>query len=318
MSEFSRDTAETAKRPAASPVLPSLAVVLAITMVVAYGWNVREAERREAEMSRSRQDEARAKNSAHEQEERRLEKLFTLMRSSDGPAVASWLKHNPADAKPLFLYSCWFGHVHGVEWAAKSGFDARRENWTYAATGYGQVTEPLLEYTFHNSVGFGYTDIAQLLLSQRAGVSTREITGWTPLAIASYHGHLDCVRLLLVAKAGVDAEVIPKASYRSPLRSGPSTTPPVEEFPGMTPLILAAKGGHDDVVRLLLIHGADVHHRSRAGLTALKACRVDVSHREDPPSMGISSRAMRIREKVRAKVNRKAVEESLLAAGAVD
>jgi ankyrin repeat protein len=42
---------------------------------------------------------------------------------------------------------------------------------------------------------------------------------------------------------------------------------------GMTPLMLAALGGHAEVAAMLLAWGADVNRTSRAGSTALRAAR---------------------------------------------
>ncbi|KAG5461861.1 MAG: ankyrin repeat-containing domain protein, partial [Olpidium bornovanus] len=64
--------------------------------------------------------------------------------------------------------------------------------------------------------------------------------GWTALCVASYHGHLSMARLLL--------------AHPAVLRDG-------VEGKGVTPLLCAAQGGHEPIVRLLLDVGADPNAR---------------------------------------------------------
>lgn len=97
----------------------------------------------------------------------------------------------------------------------------------------------------------GQTDIAQALIRRGAEVNK---PGWTPLHYAASNperNSIDMVRLLLEHHAYIDAE-------------SPNKT---------TPLMMAAKYGEADVVRLLLEEGADASLRNEQGLTAVDFAR---------------------------------------------
>ena len=93
------------------------------------------------------------------------------------------------------------------------------------------------------------TELAQLLLYAGANVrATTRINGYTPLFLASQHGHPELVETLL--KGGADAKAV--------------------AVTGSTPLMLAAAAGSVRAVELLLDAGADVNARDSArGQTAL-------------------------------------------------
>jgi ankyrin repeat protein len=92
-------------------------------------------------------------------------------------------------------------------------------------------------------------ELAQVLLYAGANVrAATRINGYTPLFLASQHGHADLVETLL--EAGSD----------------PRTT----SASGSTPLMLAASSGSERTVALLLDAGAEVNARDKArGQTAL-------------------------------------------------
>ncbi len=96
----------------------------------------------------------------------------------------------------------------------------------------------------------GYASIVGYLLEKGADVHYRNpLNGYTALMVASGGGHLDVVRALLAQ--GADVNIL-DSEHRD------------------TPLILASGGGHLDVVRALLARGADVHYRNPLnGYTAL-------------------------------------------------
>jgi ankyrin repeat protein len=83
--------------------------------------------------------------------------------------------------------------------------------------------------------------------------------GWSPLHYAAAGGADDIARLLLEKRAPIDAE--------SPRASGQ-----------YTPLMMAAREGHESTVRLLLDAGADARRKDSEGLTAAQ-----IAERADKP-----------------------------------
>lgn len=89
----------------------------------------------------------------------------------------------------------------------------------------------------------GQLDVVQLLVKRGAEVNR---PGWGPLHYAATNGHAAVARYLLDENAYIDAQ--------SPNRT--------------TPLMMAARHKHPDVVRLLIEAGADPTARNEAGLDA--------------------------------------------------
>lgn len=97
----------------------------------------------------------------------------------------------------------------------------------------------------------GHLAIAKRLIDRDAEVNK---TGWTPLHYAASNPEpvsVEMVRLLLEHHAYIDAE--------SPNRT--------------TPLMMAARYGHPDLVPLLLEEGADAALKNQKGLTAIDFAR---------------------------------------------
>ena len=93
----------------------------------------------------------------------------------------------------------------------------------------------------------GHTGIVKLLLEAKADVNAaRKTNGVTPLFMASQNGHTEVVKLLLAAKADVNAA----------------------DQGGVTPLWIAVKKGRTEIVRLLLDAKAEVNAAEAKGLTA--------------------------------------------------
>jgi ankyrin repeat protein len=111
-------------------------------------------------------------------------------------------------------------------------------------------------------------DAAMALLEGGAHVNAREEkTGQTPLHVAAQQGELELVRALLSRKADPNARTFrttpPKTKY-----TGDGPRPQAGE---QTPLMLAARRDHEEVMRALVAGGADPAIRAQDGTTLLMA-----------------------------------------------
>jgi ankyrin repeat-rich membrane spanning protein len=119
----------------------------------------------------------------------------------------------------------------------------------------GDGTELLLAATSHRS-----TAAALALLEAGADPGVKDRQGNTPLHTASQRGNLPLVQSLLAHGASVLTVNMPP---RGAGRSGAAG--------GQTPLFLAARGGHVDVMKALLDAGSDPHYRAPDGGSFLMA-----------------------------------------------
>jgi ankyrin repeat protein len=74
----------------------------------------------------------------------------------------------------------------------------------------------------------GHTEAVKLLLAAKASVDAANKDGWTPLYIAARKGHTEAIKLLLAANAD-----------------------PTKEVQGWTALAIADRNGHKDIAALL-------------------------------------------------------------------
>ncbi|XP_040210010.1 ankyrin repeat domain-containing protein 29 isoform X2 [Rana temporaria] len=96
----------------------------------------------------------------------------------------------------------------------------------------------------------GNLALLQLLLnSGRVDVDCRDSTGTTALMVASYGGHTQCVRELVLHGADIN----------------------LQRESGATALFFAAQQGHDEIVKFLFEFGASTEFITRDGGTALLA-----------------------------------------------
>ncbi len=86
-----------------------------------------------------------------------------------------------------------------------------------------------------------HPDITKLLIDHQADLSLQDNSGWTATMKAVYQGNIECVKILVDRSK----EELDRA------------------------LLIAALAGHQDVVRVLLNHGAEVDTRAADGRTAL-------------------------------------------------
>ncbi len=124
----------------------------------------------------------------------------------------------------------------------------------------------------------GITDAMEVLIKHGAQVDAREDWGkTTPLMWAVTENHADAARLLLKNGADVDARsaYIPPDTGRGFAGALPRERRAEEVGPVMfasgefTPLLLAARDGHLESVKVLVEHGADVNALAADGKNAL-------------------------------------------------
>jgi ankyrin repeat protein len=99
----------------------------------------------------------------------------------------------------------------------------------------------------HYAAGWGYEEVAALLLDKGAHANSRDQYGTTPLMRACVNGNLSVVRMLLQHRQG---QGLQERSDR-----------------GWTALHNAASSGHEEVVRFLLLAGADPTITNNEGRT---------------------------------------------------
>ncbi|XP_012860170.2 ankyrin repeat domain-containing protein 29 [Echinops telfairi] len=119
-----------------------------------------------------------------------------------------------------------------------------------------------------------------LLNSGRVDVDCRDSHGTTLLMVASYAGHLDCVRELVLQGADINLQredggtaLLAASQYGhmkvvdTLLKHGANIHDQL--YDGATALFLAAQGGYLDVIRLLLSSGAKVNQPRQDGTAPL-------------------------------------------------
>nr|XP_028593009.1 ankyrin repeat domain-containing protein 29 isoform X1 [Podarcis muralis] len=96
----------------------------------------------------------------------------------------------------------------------------------------------------------GNLALLQLLLnSGRVDVDCKDSLGSTTLMVASYYGHKECVRELVLQGADIN----------------------LQRESGATALFFAAQQGHNDIVKFLFEYGASTEFKTKDGGTALLA-----------------------------------------------
>jgi ankyrin repeat protein len=144
------------------------------------------------------------------------------------------------------------GHQDIVALLLKSGADVDPAVYSIIDhPSFNKVTTPLYIATQKEDLA-----VVKLLLNAKADVNAQAGNGWTPLKCACHAGNEDLVKLFL--KAGADVNIADENNY--------------------TPLMNAVSKGHEDIVKLLLKSDADTNVQSgdcsdddewEAGRTAL-------------------------------------------------
>lgn len=105
---------------------------------------------------------------------------------------------------------------------------------------------------------YGRYKAAKLLIENGSDINLSRPDSWPPLHMSSYHGYSKIVDLLLENGAGINL-----------LAS--STT---DETGGVTPVYLAAEGGHLKIARKLVRAGADINTQRSDGVSPLTSATV--------------------------------------------
>ncbi|KAI1080953.1 ankyrin repeat-containing domain protein [Whalleya microplaca] len=184
------------------------------------------------------------------------------------PCCAASRRTEGFNAEQLFVFACQNGDLQQVK-----SFLSRAEEGPKALAntvgaihqaslhGFKDIVQSLLiheadincrehsgQTALHCAAGNGHEDIVQLLLNKSCRTDVKDDQGRTPLHYASAHGHLGVVTKLLEATNGDECRI------RVADQDGN----------GQTALHLAAKGkeqadaNHEEVIRVLRRHGADV------------------------------------------------------------
>lgn len=187
--------------------------------------------------------------------------FFTAIETNHPSTVSGLLKRgfdpntrNPKGEHPLIL---------AVRGAALQVVDVLLANpATQIDTRSAQDETPLMLAALK-----GYAEVCQKLIARDADVNK---TGWAPLHYAATGGHIVVMRMLLDGHAYIDA-------------ASPN---------GSTPLMMAARYGSIDAVKLLLEGGADPLLKNDLGLTAIDFAN-SVQRTESANIIGAFIRAQR-------------------------
>jgi ankyrin repeat protein len=98
-------------------------------------------------------------------------------------------------------------------------------------------------------------------------VKANATNGWTPLHLAAQKGFKNMVELMIAKGADVNAKAPILGFINSPTEPGLGSR---TISSGFTPLLMAGKCSHKDIVELMLSHGADVNANTSNGETPLK------------------------------------------------
>jgi len=119
------------------------------------------------------------------------------------------------------------------------------------------------------AMSYGHTPAAMALLEGGADINSRDRAGNAPLHVAAQQGDLTLVKALLAkgAEPNVRTPKSTVAAGRSGGGGGPGRGPVGEQ----TPLMLAARGDREEVMRALAAAGADASIKAQDGSSLLMA-----------------------------------------------
>lgn len=131
----------------------------------------------------------------------------------------------------------------------------------------------------------GRSDMILPLISAGADLAATDAKGYTPLILATYHGHGDAARTLLDCGAAIDQPdggrgntALMGVAFKGYtalaeqlLEAG--ADPHALNRAGQSALMFAALFGHGDIATMLLERGADPHARDAAGNSAISVAK---------------------------------------------
>jgi uncharacterized protein len=120
------------------------------------------------------------------------------------------------------------------------------------------------------AVSYEHTEAALALLEGGAGTDVRDRAGNTPLHLAAQVGNLSLVKALLAKRADPNVRT-PKSTAPAGARGGGGGFGRGGQAGEQTPLMMAARGDHEDVMRALVTAGADPSLKAQDGTSLLLA-----------------------------------------------
>ena len=141
-------------------------------------------------------------------------------------------------------------------------------------------SERLQELLF-DAARLGRDDMIPALLQAGADIAALDPKGYTPLILASYHGHQATTALLLQHGAPVDTQdhargntALMGVAFKgytqiAELLLDAGADAHSKNFAGQTALMMAALFGHSAIVDLLVDRGSDPHVQDAAGNSAI-------------------------------------------------
>lgn len=146
--------------------------------------------------------------------------------------------------KSLLYQAAYIGDYRLVEAIVKAGANVNYSLPSNFSTQFGVGWTPLMI-----AVAEGNTEVVTTLIKSGANVNAKNQLGRTSLMFSSKYGFYSITKILL--EHGANTDDIPN------------------DKEGWTAMIAAAYEGHNDIVNLLLSHGADKNIQDKNGKTAL-------------------------------------------------
>ncbi|CAL8320797.1 unnamed protein product [Merluccius merluccius] len=209
-----------------------------------------------------------------------LAELLNWAKLQEAENVARMLEHADSEGWTALRSAAWGGHSEAVHQLLDAGADVdgcdSEGRTALRAAAWG-----------------GHEEILLTLLDYGAQVDKADREGRTPLIAAAYMGHREAVEILLDHNADVNLAdgdrrtALSVAALCVPTAAGVNgygevaslllergADPGHRDHDGMTPLLLAAYEGHEDIVELLLEAGADVDESAGPDANAPAAAAV--------------------------------------------